>query len=95
VNRLATISFSVFLVHFPVCLVVNAAFTRFVSDQPHEQALGMLVAWAASLAAGAAFYRWVELPLGRILTSRPKPVLYARLPAKPALLRPEFSASKH
>jgi peptidoglycan/LPS O-acetylase OafA/YrhL len=95
VNRLATISFSVFLVHFPVCLVVNAAFTRFVSDQPHAQALGMLVAWAASLAAGAAFYRWVELPLGRILTSRPKPVLYARLPAKPALLRPEFSASKH
>jgi peptidoglycan/LPS O-acetylase OafA/YrhL len=69
VNRLATISFSVFLVHFPVCLVVNAAFTRFVSDQPHEQAFGMLVAWVASLAAGAAFYRWVEAPLGRGLAS--------------------------
>jgi peptidoglycan/LPS O-acetylase OafA/YrhL len=65
VNRMATISFSVFLVHFPVCLVVNAAFTRFVSDQPHAQALGMLVAWMASLAVGAAFYRWVEAPLGR------------------------------
>jgi peptidoglycan/LPS O-acetylase OafA/YrhL len=81
VNRMATISFSVFLVHFPVCLVVNAAFTRFVSDQPHEQAFGMLVAWIASLAAGAAFYRWVEAPLGRMLTgfspsatSRPFPV---------------------
>jgi peptidoglycan/LPS O-acetylase OafA/YrhL len=68
VHRLAAISFSVFLVHFPVCLVVNAAFTRFVSDQPHEQAFGMLVAWIASLAAGAAFYRWVEAPLGRMLT---------------------------
>jgi peptidoglycan/LPS O-acetylase OafA/YrhL len=69
VNRMAAISFSVFLVHFPVCLVVNAAFTRFVSEQPHEQAFGMLIAWMASLAAGAAFYRWVELPLGRGLTS--------------------------
>jgi peptidoglycan/LPS O-acetylase OafA/YrhL len=73
VNRLATISFSVFLVHFPVCLVVNAGFTRFVSDQPHEQAFGMLVAWIASLAAGAAFYRWVEVPLGRMLTSFTQP----------------------
>ncbi|WP_082439341.1 MULTISPECIES: acyltransferase [unclassified Massilia] len=73
VNRLATISFSVFLVHFPVCLVVNAAFTRFVSEQPHEQALGMLVAWGASLAAGAAFYRWVELPLGRMLARLTQP----------------------
>jgi peptidoglycan/LPS O-acetylase OafA/YrhL len=70
VNRMATISFSVFLVHFPVCLVVNAGFTRFVSDQPHEQAFGMLIAWIASLAAGAAFYRWVETPLGRMLTTR-------------------------
>jgi peptidoglycan/LPS O-acetylase OafA/YrhL len=69
VNRLATMSFSVFLVHFPVCLVVNAVFTRFVPDQPHEQAFGMLVAWVASLAAGAAFYRWVEVPLGRWLGS--------------------------
>jgi len=73
VNRLATISFSVFLVHFPVCLVVNAAFTRFVSDQPHAQALGMLVAWFASLAAGAVFYRWVETPLGRKLASFTRP----------------------
>jgi peptidoglycan/LPS O-acetylase OafA/YrhL len=95
VNRLAAISFSVFLVHFPVCLVVNAAFTRFVSDQPHEQALGMLVAWAASLAAGAAFYRWVELPLGRVLAAAPKPVPTPRFSAKAARLRAEFSVSKH
>ncbi|MGJ7917357.1 acyltransferase family protein [Massilia sp. LXY-6] len=67
VNRMATISFSVFLVHFPVCLVVNAGFTRFVSEQPHEQAFGILLAWLTSLTAGAAFYRWVELPLGRML----------------------------
>jgi peptidoglycan/LPS O-acetylase OafA/YrhL len=80
VNRMAAISFSVFLVHFPVCLVVNAAFTRFVSEQAHMQAFGMLVAWGASLAAGAAFYRWVEAPLGRALArftkaAKPQPFL--------------------
>jgi peptidoglycan/LPS O-acetylase OafA/YrhL len=67
VNGLAKISFSVFLVHFPVCLVVNAAFERFVLEQPHVQAVGMLVAWIVSLVAGATFFRWVETPLGRAL----------------------------
>lgn len=33
------ISYAVFLVHFPVCLVVNAAFTRFVPAMPELQAL--------------------------------------------------------
>jgi peptidoglycan/LPS O-acetylase OafA/YrhL len=67
VNGLGRISYSVFLIHFPVCLVVNAAFTRFVPTEPEWQALGMLTAWVASLAAGAAFYRWVEQPLGRVV----------------------------
>ena len=64
VNGLAKTSYSVFLIHFPVCLLVNAAFTRFVPADPLLQGFGMLSAWAASLAAGAAFHRWVEVPLG-------------------------------
>jgi peptidoglycan/LPS O-acetylase OafA/YrhL len=89
VNRLAAISFSVFLVHFPVCLVVNAAFSRFVSEQPHEQAFGMVIAWLASLAAGAAFYRWVEKPLGRMLTglTLSQPRMQSRAVAKLRLYR--------
>lgn len=66
-NDMARISYSVFLIHFPVCLVVNAAFVRFIPALPHWQALGMLLAWIVSLAAGAIFYRWVEAPLGRKL----------------------------
>jgi peptidoglycan/LPS O-acetylase OafA/YrhL len=66
VGWLGRISYSVFLIHFPVCLIVNAAFTRFVPAQPLFQAAGMLLAWAASVAAGTAFYRWVELPLNRL-----------------------------
>ncbi|WP_342119266.1 acyltransferase family protein [Pseudoduganella sp. OTU4001] len=66
VNWLAQISYAVFLIHFPVCLLVNAAFTRFVPADPALQGLGVLTAWAASLAAGALFYRLVEVPLGRL-----------------------------
>jgi peptidoglycan/LPS O-acetylase OafA/YrhL len=66
VHALGRVSYSVFLIHFPVCLLVNAVFTRFVPAEPQWQALGMLTAWAASLAAGATFFRWVELPLGRL-----------------------------
>lgn len=63
VNALARSSYSVFLVHFPVCLVVNAAFTRLAPPVPAWQALGMLLAWGASVAGGALFHRVVEVPL--------------------------------
>lgn len=67
VHELGKISYSVFLIHFPVCLLVNAAFTRFLPQEPVVQAFGMLTAWAASLAAGALFFRWVETPLSRAM----------------------------
>ena len=67
VNGLARISYSVFLIHFPVCLLVNAAFTRFVPPEPELQALGMLLAWSGSLAAGAVFFTCVEAPLARLV----------------------------
>jgi peptidoglycan/LPS O-acetylase OafA/YrhL len=73
VNYVGKISYSIFLVHFPVCLVVNAAFTRFVPEDAYLQGAGVLCAWAASVAAGAVFFRWVEAPLSRLLMMRAKP----------------------
>jgi peptidoglycan/LPS O-acetylase OafA/YrhL len=78
VNYVGRISYSIFLVHFPVCLVVNAFFTRFVAPQPAVQAFGAVLAWAASVAAGAAFCRWVEQPLYRVFAGG------VRTPAVPA-----------
>jgi peptidoglycan/LPS O-acetylase OafA/YrhL len=69
VNMLGRISYAVFLIHFPVSLLVNTAFVTWAPLAPEWQALGMLTAWAASLVAGAAFHRWVELPLGRVVQS--------------------------
>lgn len=57
------ISFAIFLVHFPVCLVVNGLFVRFLPHQVAVQAVGMLCAWGLSLACGILFHRYVEVPL--------------------------------
>lgn len=58
-------SYALFLVHFPVCLLVNAAFHRFAPHDPDLNALGLLVAWLASNVAAFVFYRQVEIPVTR------------------------------
>jgi peptidoglycan/LPS O-acetylase OafA/YrhL len=87
VNRMAKISFSIFLVHFPVCLVVNAVFERFVFEQPYLQAVGMLVAWAASVAAGAVFFHCVEEPLGKLFATSSRSLPRHALASKASTLR--------
>jgi peptidoglycan/LPS O-acetylase OafA/YrhL len=69
IGTLGRISYAVFLVHFPVCLVVNALFTRFLPLAPEVQLLGVLAAWGCSVAAGAAFHHRVEAPLMRWVSS--------------------------
>jgi peptidoglycan/LPS O-acetylase OafA/YrhL len=57
---LGQISYSVFLVHFPVCLVVNAVFEHFTRHRPLAGVLAVLLAWGGSTLAGGIFYRLVE-----------------------------------
>ncbi len=57
---LGQISYSVFLVHFPVCLVINAAFEYFTSGGPVAGMMAVLIAWGGSTLAGGIFYRQVE-----------------------------------
>lgn len=63
---LGRISYSVFLVHFPVCLLTNAALARIAPDQPLANAAGMLFAWLSSIAAGQLFHRYIELPAAKL-----------------------------
>ena len=72
VSIAGNISFSVFLVHFPLCLVINAASTRFAPQDVLVQTAGVVLAWIASMIAGALFHHGVELPLGRAFTPAPK-----------------------
>jgi peptidoglycan/LPS O-acetylase OafA/YrhL len=57
---LGKISYSVFLIHFPVILVINAAVASLAPRSPSINAAGLVIAWAASIASGAVFFRCVE-----------------------------------
>ena len=61
---LGRIGYSVFLVHFPVMLVVGAWLRRFAGADPWANALGIALTWSLSVAVGALFHRVVEQRLG-------------------------------
>lgn len=69
IRWLSDISYSVFLVHFPILLIVNATFTHIAADQPMIQAGGMVIGWLLSVVAGALFYNLVDQPLQARLRS--------------------------
>lgn len=60
VQALARISYSVFLIHFSVCLAVNAAVSSLWPSDPWANALGMAAAFGLSLLAGWGLHQWVE-----------------------------------
>lgn len=73
-RRLATISYAVFLVHFPVCLLVNTVFDAFVPAEPALQAVGVALAWGLSVFSGSLFHRWVEQPAHHWLMATPRSI---------------------
>lgn len=68
---LGRISYGVFLLNFPVALVVNAWFTRYASADAWVQTFGVLVAWLACNLAGAAFHHGLEQRLGQLGRATP------------------------
>jgi peptidoglycan/LPS O-acetylase OafA/YrhL len=86
---LGQISYSVFLVNFPVALVVNALFAYFAPDNIVVNALGVLVAWLACVLAGAAFHRYVENRTRQIQTGIGQSMAWLVRPLRPVLqIRP-------
>lgn len=59
---LGQISYSVFLVHFPICLLINAFYAQLPAHTPTSAILGVFMALTASIAGGALFHRWIESP---------------------------------
>lgn len=80
--RLGELSYSLFLIHFPMILLVNAVVDRWWPAQPWVALLGMGAAFALSLAAAELLYRQVE---SRAVTWRAVLVLFAGLMACGAL----------
>lgn len=59
---LGRISFSVFLVHFPVLLIANGLYVRLGFASVNSAIFALILALTASLAAATLFYRWIESP---------------------------------
>jgi len=60
VRRLALTSYSLFLIHFPICLVLNAWWSATLPPDPWLAALGLLAAFGLSQLGGFAFHHLVE-----------------------------------
>jgi peptidoglycan/LPS O-acetylase OafA/YrhL len=58
--RLGRISYSLFLIHFPVLLLVSAVVSHFMPATPWIDMLGLLATFVLSIAAAALLYRCVE-----------------------------------
>ncbi|MEZ2738230.1 acyltransferase family protein [Comamonas jiangduensis] len=53
-------SYSIFLIHFPMCLLVSAAVHTHWPDSMVANSLGMVAAVLLSISAGAVLYAWTE-----------------------------------
>jgi peptidoglycan/LPS O-acetylase OafA/YrhL len=59
-SYLGRISYSIFLIHYPLCLLVNALFFIYFPQSAAMNVLGMLVALPVSVAGGALFFKYIE-----------------------------------
>ncbi len=59
-DYMARISYSLFLIHFPVCLVMNAALSEVTADRPWWALGGLVLAWTTSCLAAVGLYHGVE-----------------------------------
>ena len=59
-HYLGATSFALFLVHFPVSMLVNAAQDRFDWTSPQDGVMAMAFAWFCSMVLADVFYRFVE-----------------------------------
>lgn len=66
---LGKISYALFLVHFPILMLVNAAFERLDLHSPLAGSLAMIVSWILSILTAGVFYRHIEKPTMRFFKS--------------------------
>lgn len=64
---LGWISYSLFLVHFPVLLLANGVYAALGLSSPESAMAGLGMAFIASIAFAAVFYRWIEEPGSRLM----------------------------
>ena len=79
---LADMSYSLFLVHFPTCLVLNAWWSSHLPANPWLALVGMVTAWGLSMAASFLFYHFVEKRLSGLRLAESRDVERQLAPAR-------------
>lgn len=68
--RIGEMSYSIFLIHFPVCLLVNAVVSHIWPTALLANVFGLLAAFVLSVLAGSVLYRSVESRTARYCRTR-------------------------
>ena len=76
---LGRISYSLFLVHFPVLLLANGLYAQLGLTSPASAVATLVLALLASLLAASSFHRWIESPAASRRISRAIAWLLSRL----------------
>jgi peptidoglycan/LPS O-acetylase OafA/YrhL len=76
VSYLGRTSYSLFLVHYPVLLVVAAVWMRMGWNSTSQIIGGLAIAFVASLASASIFYRFVEEAAGRLSRTTKRAALH-------------------
>jgi peptidoglycan/LPS O-acetylase OafA/YrhL len=66
VSFMGRTSYSLFLIHYPVMLVVAGLWAMWGWTSPKIAATGLVVSYFLSIAAAVVFYRWIESPSAKL-----------------------------
>lgn len=66
IAQIGKVSYSLFLIHFPVLVAVSALWARLGWTSPVAAVAGLFAAFLLSIAAAFVFYRWVEVPASHL-----------------------------
>ena len=69
IARMGKVSYSLFLVHFPVLVLVAGLWARLGWTSPPAAIAGLLTAFIGSLAVSFAFHRFIESPAARAVST--------------------------
>jgi len=72
IHVLAHMSYALFLLHFPIYMLVSALFVKYgLLGGPWSGMAGLIVTWLLSVVAAYFLHRWVELTAGRLRVGLP------------------------
>ena len=72
---LGTISYSIYLVHFPLQLGVHLASVAFLIQMPYDSAFFLVGFFIATVGLASITYRLIEMPGKKLLRRRPISIL--------------------